>query len=197
MSIRIVMWIGAGLIIIGVVGFIILFVSPLIKAIKTVFLRQQYDQREEREDVEKGRKLLKKTLIILIVIGFVLFVPSVVLLHAPRGFVSILSQNARGAFNEDDTQNRLEDGQGEVSFEPEEMQDDQAVVVEGKTIRYNGQSFEDIEEFSVYLDSAENKMKEIRLKDEYAIAATFRQAENVLKEKGVKYVYFKEAKGIE
>lgn len=185
MLVRIVMWIGAGLIIIGVIGLIILFVSPLIKAIKTVFFRQQYDQSEEREDVEKGRKLLKKALIILIGFGFVLFVPSVIFIHAPRGPVSILVPSI------DDSQNSLK-----VVTEPEEMQDDQTVIVEGKTIHFNGRSFEDTEEFGVYLDIVD-KVQEIRLKDEYAVAATFHQAESVLKEKGIRYVYFEEAKGTE
>ncbi len=196
MSVHIVMGIGAGIIIIGGIGLIILFVEPLIKAAKTVFFKQQYDQSEEREDVEKGRKLLKKTLIILIVIGFAMFVSSMVLLRAPRGFDSIFSQNTEGEFTGDDTQDRPEDGQNEVIYESEEMQDDQAVIVEGKTIRFAGQAFEDIEEFSVYLDSTD-QVQEIRLRDEYAIAATFHQAENVLKEKGIIYVYFEETKGTE
>ena len=196
MSVHIVMGIGAGIIIIGGFGLIILFVEPLIKETKTVFFKQQYDQSEEREDGEKGRKLLKKTLIILIVIGFVLFIPSMVLLRAPRGFVSIFSQNTEEASARDDTQDRPEDVQNDVISEPEDMQDDQVAIVEGKTIRFAGQSFEDIEEFSVYLDSTD-QVQEVRLKDEYAIAATFHQVENVLKEKGIIYVYFEETKGTE
>ncbi|MBD5515843.1 MAG: hypothetical protein HDR06_14685 [Lachnospiraceae bacterium] len=196
MSVHMVMWIGVGLIIIGGIGLIILFVEPLIKATKTVFFKQHYNQSEEREDVEKGRKLLKKTLIILIVIGFALFVSSMVLLRAPRGFDSIFSQNTEGEFTGDDTQDRPEDEQNEVISESEEMQDEQAVIVEGKTIRFKGCFFEDLEEFGAYLERLDKK-QEIRLKDEYAIAATFHQVENALKEKGIMYVYFEETKGTE
>lgn len=195
MSLHIWARIGGTLFLIGVIGIIILSVKPLINAFHIWAFNRQDIQECETERNKAATKMLRKVAAGVIVVGMILFIPSMIILYAPRGFDSLLSKNAEGVYTgDDDKKLKHEGGRDSETSISEKNQDDDTIRVEGKIIHFNGDFSEDIEEFEKYLDGVSEGEK-IRLKDDFAIAATFHQVENLMKEKGVAYSLYNEAEG--
>ena len=197
MSLHVGVGIGATLILIGVISIVILAVKPLINAFQIWAFNRQDIQECETERSQAATKTLRKGAVVLSAMGLILFIPSIILLYGPRGFDSLFSKNIESVYTEDDDKELQQEGarDSETSI-VEEKQDDDTIIVEGKTIYFGKKFFENMEEFEVYLDGVDVD-REIRLKDEFAIAVTFHQVENLMKEKGIAYGLYNETKGTE
>ena len=129
-----------------------------------------------------------KGILILAAAGALLIVVSCVILYAPRGYASLFPQNAAGAHEGDEgTEEQGDDGSGGSAMMPDESQGVFVITVEGENVYVGGRRFESMEQLSIYLEKSAI-VKEIRLKDNYATLAAFRQVEDILKENGYPYM---------
>ncbi|MCM1124318.1 MAG: hypothetical protein NC416_17190 [Eubacterium sp.] len=142
-------------------------------------------------------KALRKGFTGLLIVGGCLFAAAFIRTHLPRGLDSLLSQNEEGASVGDDKA-EVQEGEGrsdetDVSVESMNVY---TIVVEGKRIYFDGQYFDDLQEFATHLDTIVGT-DSIRIEDDYAVAAAFRHVEEILDEREIDYVLYDELEGTE
>ncbi len=185
MSFSALMIAGVILVILGILLGVSAFIKTIKRDIQIFFFRKKLPDIEA--DAEKSRKSIGKAAFGLVIIGLLLTVSSYVAIHF-IGNDSIFSENVEGAFSGDNqTKQRDEDEQKGKGFEVAETD---TIVIGGKTIRFDGYSWEDnrIEDFDLYLETIE-KTRVLSLQDDYAVSTVYHRVEELLNKYGIAYGY--------
>lgn len=192
MSFGTLMIVGLILVIFGMLLGILTVVKTIKRDIQIFFFRQKLPGIDA--NTEKSGKNIGRVAFGIIIVGFLLAVPSYILTHF-MGNDSIFSENIEGAFIGDNQTQQKETDVRDV--ESTGLEEGDIIVIEGKTILFDGSSWEgnSIEEFGLYLETIE-KTRVLSLRDDYAVSTVYHKAEKLLKEHGIAYGYGT-AKGME
>lgn len=158
---------------IGFISFIGLYLPLILESVNTVFLHKKRTLpriSDMEESIKENRELLKKVSVFLLIVGLICFFLGVLPKYMPNGPASLFSKNSE-----------------DKNEYPDKPENDtlKTVVIEGKTIRFLNQEFQDIEEFENCLESLGRNFS-IAIKDDYAVSSVYHKVEELIYDYGIK-----------
>lgn len=179
----ILMVVGAGLLLVGILFLIRIYLEPIRKAKRVVFKQDMEDYFYENEKgkklEEESRKTLKTLCMFLVIPGIALFLIGFSIEYMPRGNAPIFAPSAEGM----DTG---EDSQAGVTSEPTGgeaaggVPADYSILIKEDVIILNGEAYESVEAFEDAIKGLE-RGKKVEVKEDYAVSAIYHQVVELIK----------------
>ncbi len=171
----------------GFVGLIALSIQPFFKAIRVVFFHStddlMYYTDHGRTVLEKEYKVLRRSFVFFLFMGFICLITGVLLKNAPRGEDSLFSEYVDGAATGDD---RIDSPQKQESGAAGKDEYSYEILISEKTIYCNGQKMDSIEGFEACIKQLDRRQG-IFLKDDFAVSSTYHKVEELLDTYGMNY----------
>lgn len=173
--------VGGMLVICGIIGMFSVYIQPIKKAIR-VFYNQDtddfwYEHGRGQKTMEEGRRILVGLYTFLIIIGFCLLIPGLVMRYMPRGNASMVSPSEVGA---------------DVSMDFEAMVNNRTemseyvIVVSGDEVTFCGAKMASLEEFETMVKQLD-RTKRVILTDDFAVASTYHKVAEIINRYGLVY----------
>ena len=172
---------GGMLVICGVIGMFSVYIQPIKKAIR-VFYNQDtddfwYEHGRGQKTMEEGRRILVGLYTFLIVIGFCLLIPGLVMRYMPRGNASVVASSEVGADASMDF---------EANVNNQLSTSDYVVVISGESITINGKAVEGLEDFEAIVKQLD-RTRRVILTDDFAVASTYHKVAEIINRYGLVY----------
>ncbi|MBP5281019.1 MAG: hypothetical protein J6Z22_00810 [Lachnospiraceae bacterium] len=193
----ILMVVGGFLTIVGFVGLMALMFEPVHTMFMVIFRRKDdyvyYETRPGKALLQRNKKSLGGSCVFFMIVGILCFALGFFLRYGPRGLNSLFAPevengaqvgsstvlgNKKAKINSD---GNYVDSEGNEYFD--------YVIIRGSMITYRGEEPKTVEEFERFLEELrlQEGSREFFIDDDFAASVTYRQVEQLIKDKGMTY----------